>query len=97
VPEPVKTADGSLTLHSERYNQTYHSVHGAVTESQHVFLEGAGVIERLSTGNNGKHLRILEVGLGLGINALLTANAAQQFGTHVDYVGIEFDFPVNTY
>lgn len=89
---PIITADGSLTLHSERYDQTYHSVHGAVTESNHVFLEGAGVIERLATGNGGNRLRILEVGLGLGVNALLTAQAAQRFGTHVDYFGVEFDF-----
>ena len=86
---PLRTADGSLTLHSTRYNQSYHSIHGAITESQHVFLDGAGVTEHLTTG---KPLQILEIGLGLGMNALLTAQAAQQFGTNVDYLGIEFDF-----
>ena len=57
-----------------------------------MFLEGAGVLERLSSGNDGQRLRILEIGLGLGVNALLTAKAAQRFGTHVDYYGVEFDF-----
>ena len=92
MTEPVVTADGSLTLHSERFNQTYHSIHGALTESQHVFLDGAGITDRLSAGNDGKPVQILEVGLGLGVNALLTAQAATHFGTHVDYFGVEFDF-----
>ena len=92
IAEPVQTADGSLTLYSERYKQTYHSTHGAITESEHVFLEGAGIRDRLRASQGCECVRILEVGLGLGVNALLTASAAKQFGTNVDYFGVEFDF-----
>jgi len=91
--EPVETADGSLTLFSERYEQTFHSVHGARTESIHVFLNGAGVSERLE---RQMPTRVLEVGLGLGLNALVTAEAATQFGTNLDYVGIEHDLQATT-
>ncbi len=88
----LETADGSYTLHSERYQQTYHSVHGARTESEHVFLEGSGVLAKLQDPLASQPIRILEVGLGLGVNALVTAEAAARFGTSVDYVGIEHDF-----
>lgn len=71
---PQPTSDGSMTLHSERFGQTYHSRHGALTESLHVFLD-AGWTERLSTLESGVPLRVLELGLGTGLNALLTRKA----------------------
>ena len=33
------TADGSHTLYLPQYNEHYHSVHGAIQESSHVFIE----------------------------------------------------------
>ena len=71
---PQATSDGSMTLHSERFGQTYHSRHGALTESLHVFLD-AGWSERLSSLESGAPLRVLELGLGTGLNALLTRKA----------------------
>ena len=65
----LKTADGSLTLHSARYDQTYHSHHGALTEARYVYLNGAEVGARLLRGDPTD---VLEVGFGLGLNALLT-------------------------
>lgn len=92
MQRPIKTADGSFTLHSTRYEQTYHSIHGALKESEHVFLEGSGVLERLKSGTDTGPIRILEVGLGLGLNAMVTAAAALQYEKAVEYVGIEHDF-----
>lgn len=92
---PVITADGSLTLHSARYDQTYHSVHGAFTESLHVYLEGGGVLDAMRQRENQPKpapIQVLEVGLGLGVNALLTAEKAQHYRVPVEYVGIEHDF-----
>jgi len=91
----VLTADGSFTAHSSQYGQTYHSIHGAVTESRHVFLQGARVASRLAKGES---LRVLEVGLGLGLNAMVTAAAAHQAASEdnrcqVHYVGIEHAHP----
>lgn len=82
----VATGDRSNTVYSAQFQQHYHSVHGAVTESKHVFIEGAGVASRLQ---GGMPTRVLEIGFGLGLNCLLTLDAALEFGTPLDYVGIE--------
>ena len=37
--ELKKTADGSHTLFVPELNETYHSIHGAIQESQHVFIK----------------------------------------------------------
>lgn len=71
VLTPQRTEDGSFTLHSLRFNQSYHSRHGAVTESEHVFL-GAGFDHCIQGQTAPQPLRILELGLGTGLNALMT-------------------------
>jgi len=65
---PIVTADGSHTLKIEELNETYHSTHGALQESQYVYIE-KGLVPLLA---EKKQIRILEVGLGTGLNALLT-------------------------
>ena len=84
----VTTADGSRTLYSERYGQTMHSYRGALTESRHVFLEGAGVAVRLG---RGEEARVLEVGFGTGLNFFVTADLALKTGTPLEYVALERD------
>lgn len=54
----------------------------------HVFLNGAGVVDRLS---RGMPTRVLEIGLGLGLNCLLTADFASKHQTTLDYTGIEHE------
>lgn len=80
------TNDGSQTLFSEAYGQTYHSMHGARTESVHVFLEASGVADRLRAG---LPTRVLEVGFGTGLNFLLTADLALAHGASLHYVALE--------
>ena len=82
----VLTGDGSPTLFSEAYGQTFHSHHGALTECRHVFLAGSGIQERLKAGHP---TRVLEVGLGTGMNFLLTAEAASASQTPLTYVAFE--------
>ena len=84
----IKTGDGSLTLHSERYGETYHSINGATTESRHVFLDASGVTQRLK---RQQATRVLEIGFGLGLNFLLTADLALQHGSPLDYHAVEHD------
>lgn len=62
------TEDGSMTLFNESKNEHYHSIHGAVQESEHVFID-AGLQFTL---NRKKTINILEIGLGTGLNALLS-------------------------
>ena len=79
------TQDGSHTLVHPKYLTTFHSHHGAVTESQKVFLEYgyhylAGKIPIL---------RIFEFGFGTGLNAWLTAKASIQLGIPTLYTALD--------
>ncbi len=86
-----QTADGSHTLAIAGTDVTYHSHHGAVAESRHVFIE-AGLIHILSK-QFSRPLRIFEMGFGTGLNALLTLQKAREQNVAVDYIAVE-KFPV---
>lgn len=63
----ILTQDGSHTLLSEKFGAHYHSIFGAVNESEHVFLkEGLGQFQHKA------FISILETGFGTGLNAWLT-------------------------
>ncbi len=81
------TEDGSHTLFSEMAGQTYHSSHGAVQESRHIFIDAALVKAQNDMGN--ARLSVLEIGFGTGLNALLTAEWAEENGVEVDFTTIE--------
>lgn len=63
------TSDGSHTIAIPEMQVTYHSKHGAIQESMHVFIE-AGLRYQLQRTEGP--LNILEMGFGTGLNALLT-------------------------
>ena len=84
--EVIRTDDGSPTVRSSSFGVTYHSIHGALTESIHVFLN-AGFHFRLQSVRTGLH--VLEVGLGTGLNALLTVEAARRAEIKVRYTALE--------
>lgn len=84
---PKITRDGSSTLYSAQFDQHYHSVHGAVQESQHVFLD-KGLAECQQT----TPIRILEMGFGTGLNALMTAMQAPM---PVHYLSLEA-YPISS-
>ncbi len=71
-PRPIATGDGSSTLYSARYAQTYGSSRGALSEARTVFLTNSGVAARLGAGTR---VRVLEVGFGTGLNFFVTAQA----------------------
>ena len=78
-----RTEDGSATLFVPELNEHYHSVKGARTESQHIFID-MGL--KASTAIQP---HILEIGFGTGLNALLTLETAEQEKRPVHYTGIE--------
>jgi tRNA U34 5-methylaminomethyl-2-thiouridine-forming methyltransferase MnmC len=79
----IITTDGSNTVMSETFNETYHSIHGAVAESKHVFIEaGFNVC-------NKSYINIFEVGFGTGLNAFLTFIEAQKLNMNVNYYTVE--------
>lgn len=86
--EGVQTADGSATLFHPIYEQTYHSHHGAITESMHVFLGHSELRRRLERGA----VNLLEIGIGTGLNLALSASLAKTTAGTLNYWGIE-QFP----
>lgn len=80
--EIIQTLDGSTTIHLPDWDECYHSKHGAIQESMHVFIKnGFSLFE-------GKSVSILEIGFGTGLNAFLTFIEAQEL-QHINYVGVE--------
>lgn len=79
----IKTADGSSTLQIEGWNEQYHSLHGAIQEAYHVFIESG-----LRLFSNQK-ISILEMGFGTGLNALITLIEAPSQKLKIDYTGVE--------
>lgn len=91
--EIVKTADGSSTIYIPEWKEHYHSIHGAIQEAQHVFIQMGlfKVMERIDL----KQISIMEIGFGTGLNALVTWKATQKREISVDYTGIEA-YPVSS-
>ena len=81
------TADGSSTIYNASVGEHYHSRHGALQESRHVFL-GSGLQYYLDKEKAVK-AEILEVGFGTGLNFLLTAAYSLQQNVEIQYTGIE--------
>ncbi len=88
--EIIKTSDGSHTLYSPQFNEVYHSRHGAIEESKHVFVKN-GLQYLVEQGL--KEVSIFEVGFGTGLNAILTLIAAEELAVKVHYETIEL-YPV---
>jgi len=89
----ITTADGSKTIQIEDWNEHYHSVHGALQEAKHVYIE-MGLHEFINRHPEQKQLSILEIGFGTGLNAMLTATDISASKTMITYHGIEA-YPVS--
>jgi tRNA U34 5-methylaminomethyl-2-thiouridine-forming methyltransferase MnmC len=83
----IATADGSNTIFNPQVSENYHSRHGALQESRHVFLKAG--LEYFIGESKVEEVSVLEVGLGTGLNFLLTADYCTQNGIQLDYTGIE--------
>ena len=77
------TEDGSHTLFIPSLDETYHSSHGAIQESMHVFI--AAGLKYIKN----KEIKILEVGFGTGLNAFLTLLEANKSETSINYISLE--------
>lgn len=82
------TEDGSHTVRSGQFGIQYHSRHGAIQESEHVFI-AAGLTNYLQQ-QEVQEVNILELGLGTGLNVLLSMReAAQQPAIQFNYRVVE--------
>ena len=84
----VVTDDGSTSLDIPEMNEMYHSRKGARTESIHVYIDNG--LRQVAA----KSIAILEVGLGTGLNALLSFYHAVQNDISLRYVALE-PFPLS--
>jgi tRNA U34 5-methylaminomethyl-2-thiouridine-forming methyltransferase MnmC len=80
------TEDGSHSIFSDQFQVPYHSKHGAIQETQHVFINAGlkHIAERPQT-----HVAILEVGFGTGLNAFMTYLEAERTGLTIDFTTLE--------
>ena len=90
----ITTEDGSHSLYHEGLKETYHSFHGALQESVHVFIEKGLRFWRNKSGMP-KEVAIFEVGFGTGLNALLAAQFAMENEVKISFTTIE-PFPLDT-
>jgi tRNA U34 5-methylaminomethyl-2-thiouridine-forming methyltransferase MnmC len=82
----IITADGSSTIYLPEWDENYHSKHGAIQEAYHVFIIH-GLNQLFEQGY--KHIAILEIGFGTGLNALITSIEAEKQNRSIDYYGVE--------
>lgn len=90
--EIIITADGSSSIHIPAWNEQYHSKHGAIQEAQHVFIKMG--FQYILQQQKLEELKILEIGFGTGLNALITLLEAEKIKLPVNYTGVEA-YPVN--
>ena len=87
------TADGSSTIYHRELDEHYHSIHGALQESVHVFIKsGLNYFQNKYPFN--KTVNILEIGWGTGLNCILSLISKNSLNQIIKYSGIE-PFPVN--
>lgn len=79
----IKTDDGSHTLFLPEIDEHFHSTHGAIQESKHVYID-AGLKQMQKN-----ELTIFEVGFGTGLNAFLTYLEAENTFLKINYYSIE--------
>ncbi|MCB0562911.1 MAG: tRNA (5-methylaminomethyl-2-thiouridine)(34)-methyltransferase MnmD [Phaeodactylibacter sp.] len=80
-----ETQDGSHSIISDSFGESYHSKYGAIQESTHVFIH-SGLFHRIQ---GAKQLSVLEIGFGTGLNALLTLQEANKRQLPVYYEAVE--------
>jgi len=81
--EFVITEDGSHTIYLPEMDEHYHSTHGAIQESMHIYIN-QGLFQVTK-----QEISILEIGFGTGLNAYLTFAFADHKKLNINYFSIE--------
>ncbi|MCM2325486.1 MAG: MnmC family methyltransferase [Candidatus Woesearchaeota archaeon] len=81
--EKIRTKDGSYTFKNEEYDETYHSFTGAIEETYEKFIKPIdGLFKR-------KKIRILDIGFGLGYNAVAAVDKSMENGCEIEIISLE--------
>jgi tRNA U34 5-methylaminomethyl-2-thiouridine-forming methyltransferase MnmC len=87
----IVTKDGSHSVAIPEWQVFFHSLHGAIKESLHVFIE-AGWRYWWAQQAAASQCVVFEMGFGTGLNALLTLMAAEQIQQKIIYETVEGPF-----
>lgn len=82
--ELFTTSDGSHSLLSAEFEVPYHSRHGAIGETQHVFIDAG-----LKSKHDLEHVSILDIGFGTGLNAYMSFLERAAMGVAIYYEAVE--------
>ena len=91
MPAPGINFQGDTPV-SDAFNDIYYSPEDGIRESEHVFIEGSQLVERIVSLSPGETLTLVELGIGTGLNCLLTAQAWLQhrpLGARLRYIAID--------
>lgn len=81
----IQTNDGSSSVIDSFLNASFHSVHGALTESNHVYINSG-----LSQFQNSlEPIRIFEFGFGTGLNTFLSFIYGHKHAISIAYTAID--------
>jgi tRNA U34 5-methylaminomethyl-2-thiouridine-forming methyltransferase MnmC len=83
----ITTDDGSHSIYIPDLKENYHSTHGAIQESLHVFIEAG--LKKVLADNLSSVLNVLEVGMGTGLNLLLSYIETKEITVSLKYTSIE--------
>lgn len=83
----IETKDGSSSIYVEELGETFHSIHGAIQEAKHVYIQN-GLLYCLDK-RLFKKIEILEMGFGTGLNAFLTCLQSKNKQIKIHYTAIE--------
>lgn len=86
-PQIISNEQGLKTLFRADIQETYHSIHGAIAESLHVFIE-AGLKQYVNLFAP-QQINVLEIGFGTGLNAMLSLLFAQEHQLKINYHSYE--------
>jgi tRNA U34 5-methylaminomethyl-2-thiouridine-forming methyltransferase MnmC len=85
TPLIIQTKDGSQSLFLPELNEHYHSMYGAKTESEHIYISmGLDYV-----ASSKEHIKILEIGFGTGLNVLCTYMASLRLNKQIEYETLE--------
>lgn len=86
----IKTSDGSSSVYLPEWDENYHSKHGAIQEAYHVFIKNG-----LDLFDDGSKINILEMGLGTGLNCIISFLESKKRNLRIHYLGLE-GYPLDT-
>ena len=88
MPELVEviTKDGSLTLRNTSFQENFHSLQGALTETQVKFINPSN-LKRF----NNESLQVLDICFGLGYNSGCLFSELIKQNSSLDWYALEID------